>query len=197
MARAKTGEERIFTIPLRHEIDKVPHYKRTQKAVKGVRNFIAKHMKCENVILGKYLNDKIWERGKKNPPVRIQVKAVRESISEKASGKDKDKKSVEVVKVEIVGAPEEKKEEKKKPGFFKRLASMGAGEEKKGESAKDKTPGKTEHESEEAKEKEEVLEHARFDKHEHKVEAKLDKSVQKTREMTGSKMKGSVKQSSK
>lgn len=176
MVRAKTGEERIFTIHLRKEFDKVPHYKRTQKAVKGVRKFIIQHMKCDNVMIGKYLNDKIWERGRKNPPVRVQVKAVKENVSEKGSEKKKNKKSIEVVKVELVGAPEEKKVEKKK-GFFKRLA--------------EKDTDKTKHEVEEAKEKEEVLEHAKLDKHEHKTEAKPDKAVPKTRDMTGSKMVGS------
>ncbi len=104
------------------------------------------------------------------------MKAVKETIEKK------DKKPVEVVRVEIVGAPEEKKAEKKK-GFFKRLT--------------EREPEKTKHEIDEAKEKEEVLEHAKLDKHEHNVEAKADKTVHKTRGMTGSKTKGAVKQSSK
>ena len=59
-----------------------------------------KHMKTENVVIGKYLNQEIWKNGPKNPPAKVSVKVV----------KEEDK-----VRVELVGAPEEpvKEEEPK------------------------------------------------------------------------------------
>ncbi|MBU1203565.1 MAG: 50S ribosomal protein L31e [Nanoarchaeota archaeon] len=153
MVRTKIGEERIFNISLRKNVEKVPRYKRTQKAVKVLRAFIAKHMKCEKVVIGKYLNMKLWERGKKNPPLKLNVKAVKESVD------IKNKKGVEIVRVEIIGAPEEKKEPKKKK-FLERL--RGKTEEKPKE--ENKLEEKSGEEKEEI-EKKKVLEHTKLDKH--------------------------------
>ena len=108
MVRAKLGEERVFNVSLRKEVEKVPGYKRSSKAIKALRAYVAKHMKCDNVRIGKHLNLKMWSCGKKNPPLKISIKCVKEEIEKK------DKKKVEIVKAEIVGAPEEKKVEKKK-----------------------------------------------------------------------------------
>ena len=95
--------ERIYTIPLRRETLKVPPFKKANKAVKAVQEFISKHMKSDNVVIGKYLNLKIWNHGAKNPPHKVKVNAIKD---------DKGK-----VFVELVGAPKEKLEavEKKKP----------------------------------------------------------------------------------
>ncbi len=98
--------ERIYTIPLRKEFLKAPKYKRTKRAIKAIRDFIKRHMKCDNVKIGKYLNLDMWKHGRKNPPSRIQVKTVKD----KKKVKDKE---IEFVKVELINAPEEKKIEKK------------------------------------------------------------------------------------
>ena len=94
--------ERIYNIPLRRETLKVPPFKKANKAVKAAREFISKHMKSDNVVVGKYLNLKIWEHGAKNPPHHVKVNAVKD-----IKGK---------VFVELVDAPKEapKVEEKKK-----------------------------------------------------------------------------------
>lgn len=99
---SKTILERVYTIPLRRETLKVPPFKKANKAAKAVRQFISKHMKSDNVAIGKYLNLKIWGHGAKNPPHKVKVNAVKN---------DKGK-----IFVEIVGAPKEepKIEEKKK-----------------------------------------------------------------------------------
>lgn len=99
--------ERIYNVPLRKESHKAPKYKRLKKAVIALREFIQKHMKCENVKIGRYANLKLHERGRKNPPHHIKIKAVK--ATEKINGRD-----VEVVRAELVGAPEEKKIEEKK-----------------------------------------------------------------------------------
>lgn len=72
------AEEKQFTIPLRKEFSKGPSYKRSEKAIKAIREFIERHMKTDDVKIGKNLNLKIFERGRKHPPPRIKVKAVKE-----------------------------------------------------------------------------------------------------------------------
>ena len=86
--------ERIYNVPLRKESMKAARYVRAAKAARALREFLVKHMKSENVKIGKYLNQAILERGRKNVPHHVLVKAV------------KDKNNV--VKAEIVGAPVEK-----------------------------------------------------------------------------------------
>lgn len=66
--------ERIYTIPLR-DVKKTPRTKRAQKAVRYIRSFLEKHMKSEDVVIEKELNEKIWERGIENIPSKIRVKA--------------------------------------------------------------------------------------------------------------------------
>src|SRR3989338_1819833 len=99
---SKTVLERVYTIPLRRETLKVPPFRKANKAVKTLREFISRHMKSENVVVGKYLNLKIWNHGAKNPPGKVKVNAVKD---------DKGK-----VFVELVDAPKEvpKVEEKKR-----------------------------------------------------------------------------------
>ena len=121
--------ERLYTIPLRKEFQKVPNYKRTSKAIKAIRNFAQKHMKCDNVKIGKHLNLEIWKHGIKNPPHHIQVKAV------------KDKKGL--VKVELVGAPTKEKVpsilRKSRAKFEKKEKKKKEEEKKKKEDTKKET----------------------------------------------------------
>jgi len=100
--KSKPILERVYNIPLKKETLKVPPFKKANKAVKTVRKFISRHMKSENVLIGKYLNLKIWKHGAKNVPHHVKVNAVKD---------DKGK-----VFVELVDAPKEqpKVEEKKK-----------------------------------------------------------------------------------
>ena len=99
---SKTVLERVYNIPLRREILKVPPFRKANKAVKTVKIFISKHMKSDNVVIGKYLNLKIWKHGAKNPPHHVKINAVKD---------DKGK-----VFVELVDVPKEKpKVEEKKP----------------------------------------------------------------------------------
>lgn len=85
MAETKTSKvEREYIIPLRRQFLKVPIYRRTGKAIKAIKEFIAKHMKVEDrdvnkVKLDVYLNNDLWFKGRTNPPSRIKVKAVKEN----------------------------------------------------------------------------------------------------------------------
>ncbi len=93
--------ERIYNIPLRKEFQKAPRHKKSSKAIRAIKEFVSKHMKSENIIIGKYLNNKIWENGPKNPPHKVSVKVTKDENG---------------TKVELVDAPEEiVKEKPKKP----------------------------------------------------------------------------------
>ena len=66
---AKTTEktlERTYNVPLRKEYMKAPRWNRTKKAVIALRQFLAKHMKSEEVKLSK-LNEFMWKHGIKTP----------------------------------------------------------------------------------------------------------------------------------
>lgn len=72
--------EREYTVPLRKEFLKVPEYKRANKAVKAIREFMVRHMKVydkdlKKIKIDKILNNEIRFRGIKKPPVKIKVKA--------------------------------------------------------------------------------------------------------------------------
>jgi large subunit ribosomal protein L31e len=137
--------ERTYVVPLRREWLKVPKYKRAAKAVRGLREFLLKHMKGTEVKIGKYLNEAVWSRGMKNPLHKVKVEA------------KKDEKGI--VFAEIEGAPkeEEKKEEKKKPGKEKKEeeTKKAKPEAKKEEKKPQATPAASEGEAKAAgKEKE-------------------------------------------
>ena len=110
--------ERIYNVPLRQEFRKAPTYKKAKKASKALKEFIAKHMKSDDVKIGRILNMKIWERGIKNPPHHVKVTAIKD---------DND-----VVRVELFGYKYEQptKEE---------IESLLKEEEKKQKPSKKKT----------------------------------------------------------
>jgi large subunit ribosomal protein L31e len=99
MAKEVKTMERTYNIPLRKEYQKVPGWRRTKKAVSAVRVFLAKHMKSENVKLGKALNEKLWQHGIKNPPHHVKV-----SVSKDSEG---------MVNAELFGVKIEKEDTKK------------------------------------------------------------------------------------
>jgi len=71
--------ERSYTVPLRKRFINAPPYRKAQKAVKALREFLARHMKSEDVRLGQHVNEYLWSRGIKNPPPRVKVRAVKDS----------------------------------------------------------------------------------------------------------------------
>jgi large subunit ribosomal protein L31e len=76
----KVELDRIYVVPLRKGYLKVPQYKRAKKAVKTLKEFLAKHMRVENRDLDKvkvdmYLNNEIWFRGIKKPLNKVKVHA--------------------------------------------------------------------------------------------------------------------------
>ena len=147
-----TADERTYIIPLRKAWENVPDYARAKKAVKVTKAFVMKHMKVESVSMGKYVHKKLMEHGRKNPPHKVEVKVWKDG---------------EKVKFDLVGAPEEKKEEPTTKKKGKTLAD------------KVKEAKETPKESEEKKEKEKVLQKPNIKKEKQVIEEKhLDKKAE-------------------
>tara|TARA_Y100000310_G_C20419561_1_gene686002 strand:+ start:49 stop:813 length:765 start_codon:yes stop_codon:yes gene_type:complete len=97
VVEAKVVLEREYIVPLRKGFLKVPRYKRAKKAIRVLREFIAKHMKVEDrdlrkVKVDRFLNEELWFRGIKKPAGKIKVKAIKDSEG--------------VVRVELAEVPE-------------------------------------------------------------------------------------------
>ena len=127
--------DRTYTIPLRREYMKVPKYRRAKKAVRAVREFMQKHMKSEDVLVGPKLNMAIWARGIKNPPHHVKVSAIKNDDGE--------------VRVELFGFEFKKKEPKAKApeglaGKSQEKLGVGKTEEKKEEVKKEEAEVKKE-----------------------------------------------------
>jgi large subunit ribosomal protein L31e len=130
--------ERTYVIPLKREYLKVPKYKRTSRAIKTIKKFIAKHMKVSDrdfskIKLDPYFNNYIWKQGKKSPPNKIKIKALKsegivtvnfveipeqvkftKTKNEKRHKKQEIKKAPVKTEAEPQKTPEEQKEEKEK-----------------------------------------------------------------------------------
>jgi len=71
-------EEKIYTIPLRHVWVVTPRGKRAPRAVRDVRNYVARHMKSEEVAVSNESNNQLWARSINKPPRKITVRAVKD-----------------------------------------------------------------------------------------------------------------------
>lgn len=82
--------------------------KKSKKSVYFVRDFLKRHMKGDEVKIGKSITELIWEGGNQNPPSKIRIKAIE---TEEGEGEEKKK----IIKAELLGVvfPEETKKEKK------------------------------------------------------------------------------------
>jgi len=127
--------ERTYNVPLRRKWLNVPKYKRAKKAVFALKTFVEKHMKSENIKLGKYVNEELWKHGIKNPPHHVKVIARKDSEG--------------VVNVELEGAPVEENEKEKKESKGKKKKTK---EEKKKAKSEKETKKEEKEESEKKKE---------------------------------------------
>ncbi|HJX51063.1 MAG TPA: 50S ribosomal protein L31e [Candidatus Nanoarchaeia archaeon] len=137
MAKEETKKpelEREYIIPLRRKCRVVPRYKKANKAVKTVKEFLVKHMKIRDrdlkkVKLSTYVNEFLWNRGIRHPPHKIKVKAIKEGdivrvelvdmpkkLEQKRNREEKLQKifSEAVQKKKAVAKPEEAKKEENK-----------------------------------------------------------------------------------
>ena len=115
--------ERIYIIPLRREWLKAQKYKRAKKAIRGVKDFLMRHMRVEleMVKLGPKLNEEIWKHGMKNPPSRVKVNVVKD---------DKNLVTAELFGFEMPKKKEEKKKKEERTGIAAKLAEKLAGKAK-------------------------------------------------------------------
>ncbi len=134
---AKIVLERAFNVPLRKEYLKAPHYKRTPKAVRALKEFLIRHMKSDKISIGQYANLKLWQHGIREPPHHIRIVAKKDE-----SG---------MVFAELEGAPVEApvepemkagkapaKEKKEVPADFKKIEEkVEQVKEEKAEQAKE------------------------------------------------------------
>lgn len=161
MADDKKILEREYIIPLRSEWLKAPKHKRAKKAIRAVREFLARHMRAEfeNIKVGRWLNRQIWERGIRKPIAKVKVKV------------SKDEKGI--VRAEIVELPEyaKKIEAKEKAKEAKTKKETKAEEKEKEAEKKAEEAAK-----EEIKETSEEKEKKEEEKIMHKEMKKEDKS---------------------
>jgi len=155
--------ERMYIIPLKREYLKVPKYKRTARAVKTVKKFIARHMKVSDRDLSKikldpYFNNWIWKQGKKSPPNKIKVKAI---------------KSEDIVTVSFAEIPDKVKFAKEKNERLHKKSEVKKAPVK----SESQEPQKTEEEKTDEKEKEQAV--AESHEKEAKQKAKADKHTAK------------------
>jgi len=140
--------EREYIITLRRKINKVPSYKRANKAVKSVQEFIARHMKVydrdlKKIKIDRYLNEAIWERGIKKPLTKVKVKAIKEG---------------EIVRVELAELPKELKFKKIREERREKEGEEKKTEKKKEEKAEEKPEEKAEEKKVEEEKKASVVE---------------------------------------
>ncbi len=74
----KATTEQIYTIPLR-EVKEYPMWKRSNKAIKVIREYLSKHMKVDEdkIKISAGLNENVWAHGIQKPPNKVRVKATR------------------------------------------------------------------------------------------------------------------------
>ncbi len=167
MADKKEKTEQEYVIPLRGKFRHTVRYKKTPKAVKTIREFIARHMKVydgdmNKIKIDKNVNEYLWARGIKNPPHKVKVIAKKNSDG--------------IVSVELVNYPdklkfkkerEDKAEKEAIEAIEKKKTMMQKAKEslQKPKESGEKTDNKTE-----SKEKEETSKEA-----EEKIEKDLAK----------------------
>jgi large subunit ribosomal protein L31e len=69
-------KEQIYVIPLR-DVQHTPRWERGKRAMKAVRDFLAQHMKSDEIKLDQSINEAVWGRGSHKPPSRIRVRAMK------------------------------------------------------------------------------------------------------------------------
>ena len=96
--------ERIYTIPFYPKLNSIPRTKRAPRALRIVKEFVARHMKTEDILIDPEVNEFIWSRGIQKPPRKISVrlkKADDDIVEVYLVGSDAD----EVFKSEISEGP--------------------------------------------------------------------------------------------
>jgi large subunit ribosomal protein L31e len=131
--------ERTYNVPLRKEYRKVPRWQRTKKAVSALRQFLAKHMKSDNVKISKELNQKVWKHGIKNPPHHVKITVTKDSEGLVKADLFGEKKGKKKSSKPIAKKEEVKTEEKKEEPKTEEVEKVEAPVEEKKEEVKEET----------------------------------------------------------
>lgn len=139
------ADSKLYTIPLRREFSKASYKRKTNKAVKALREYVFKHTKADRVVIGEELNDQIWARGITNPPAKVKVEITKETVK-------KDNEDIVEAYVNLVGLKRKVVEQKKK----NIISKEGSGLKDKLQSAVDTLKGSDKEEKPEQKKEEET-----------------------------------------
>jgi large subunit ribosomal protein L31e len=110
------ADEKIFIVPLRKGTQKAPKYKRSKKAINTLREYLVKHMKTEEIRIGKSINLKIWEHGIKNPPHKLKITVATDDkgvVTAELFGIKDEQRTLSKDDKEKASKKEDKKDEKK------------------------------------------------------------------------------------
>ena len=72
-------DERIYTVPLRKAYWTGSRLRRSNRAVRVLREFVERHMKPEELLIQPEVNERIWARGIQKPPRRLRIRATKNS----------------------------------------------------------------------------------------------------------------------
>jgi len=127
-------EERAYTIPLRTVYNRAKRAVRAKRAMKHIREFIARHMKVpeENVKIHVSVNHAVWQRGIQKPPRKVKVVAIKDGETVWVYTPEERAKLVEAAKKKRARA---KKSVEKKAGQKQEAAEEKPAEEKKAKRA--------------------------------------------------------------
>lgn len=111
--------ERVYHVPLRKKFLKAARWRRTERAVKALREFLIRHMKSDKIKIDPETNKLLWQHGIKNPPHHLKVKALKEEdgtirvelLVKKKKAEEKIEKKEIKEKIEEKGGEEEGKKE--------------------------------------------------------------------------------------
>ena len=140
--------DRIYIIPLRTNYSKEPRSKRSNRALRKIKEFVRKHAKTKEMKISRGLNELIFSRGFKKPPgkIKVEVKGNLSGVLIKLPGEiivkkeEKQKKGIAGLKERLTGKTEEKKksavEEKVKEATSEEKVKEAAEKVKKEEDKK-------------------------------------------------------------
>jgi large subunit ribosomal protein L31e len=124
---SKTEIERTYNVPLRQGFRHTASYKKSAKAMRTLKEFLCKHMKAEDVLIGAHLNEYLWKHGIKNPPHHVKVHVWKKGDEVKA----------ELEGFEFKGAIRSEKKKEPETMKDKLAAKLGVDANAKPESKKD------------------------------------------------------------
>lgn len=179
------SNSREYIIPLRVKWRKVPRYKRANKAIKSIKEFLARHMKIydrdlNKIKLDKYLNEFVWFKGIRKPPAKIKIKALR----------DKTKDGTEIIYAELAELPEKLRFKKLRE---EKLVQTSKKTEKKAESKEETQESKTEEEIKKESEKKAAVVEAGQKRAKQNAKKEKHMSSGKTKAQTAPKRKALAK----